>query len=206
MALSVAPSDGAVILSSAINPSNGHEYFVVTGEVSSSNPQGGLSWSEARFFATTFVEEGKSASLMSITSKAEEDWLLATFLDPGIEFASPFHFFWMDLTDEAVEGSFQWGNGEPLAYANWTGAGSPVDLNGVEDYAYFVNSTFLEPLAMRGQWNDSADERLFQGSIPFSAIIEVMPVPEPTLPFLVAIASLGALRRGRRSAGDLTAR
>ena len=187
--------EAAVVVTSATNPANGHHYHLVTGAISAENPQGGISWSEAHAFADDFASGGNTAHLVTIGSPEEKEWLFETFPDPGFDLQSSFSFFWMGLSDRETEGSFSWVNGDPLTYTNWTGGGLPPDLTGEEDFVFLTNTSVFEPLTMRGEWNDHADARLFSGAFPFSAIIEVEPIPEPAAGWFLV---LGLTLFGRR--------
>lgn len=62
---------------------------------------------------------------------------------------------WLGINDEAVEGNFQWGNGEAVVYTNW-GLNEPNDAGGVEDYGH---------MRWDGQWNDMPNAAVPMGSI-----------------------------------------
>jgi hypothetical protein len=57
-------------------------------------------------------------SLLSIDDAAEDDWVY------GVEDGLSTEKAWMGLTDQAVEGTFVWANGDPVTYLNWH-AGEP---------------------------------------------------------------------------------
>ena len=195
---------GSVIVSSVTNPATGHDYYLIRGMVTQANPLGGISWSEAREFAATLAEGNEVAYLVSISSPEEKNWILSHFADPGFDHSSPFNLFWTGLSDQESEGAFRWENGDPFVYENRTGEG-PVDLTGEEDFVFMVNTTIIEPPAIRGEWNDYSDKRVFQETIPFSAVIEVapvpVPVPEPTASLLILASCLGIRCRRRSGKG-----
>ena len=75
---------------------NGHFYSVT---------ENSGTWHEANEAAISY-----GGYLASITSAAEERFVLERTYRGAA---------WIGLTDERVEGSFEWTSGEPLAYTNW---------------------------------------------------------------------------------------
>ncbi len=74
--------------------------------------------------------------LVSISSAAENNFV-RNFLGGASAY--------IGFTDEVIEGSFGWMNGDPVTYTNWS-AGEPNDLDfGGEDYTVLLSS---------GLWND----------------------------------------------------
>ena len=67
-------------------------------------------------------------NLVTVNSAAENQWLTTNFTGAGN--------LWLGLTDQSIEGSFAWINGETTTatYRNWL-AGQPVNVTGLEDYA-----------------------------------------------------------------------
>lgn len=191
--MAAGPAPGAMILETVVNPANGHQYHLVTGEKSVDQPLGGLSWSEAHDFARSLGGDTGAASLLSISGPEEEAWLMEAFSDPGFDLTSPLNLFWIGLSDREEEGRFVWENGDALTYQNWSGIGDPVDLSGEKDFVYLSNTSLFEPLIRRGQINHHEDLRTFSGIIPFSAVVEV--VPEPETVFFLSLALMGLLRR-----------
>lgn len=53
--------------------------------------------------------------------------------------------WWLGLSDQRVEGTFEWADGEPLVFSRW-GSGEPNDSGGREDCAQLV--------PWNGLWND----------------------------------------------------
>lgn len=92
------------------------------------------SWAEA---ATRCEELG--GVLASIASEAEHTAFLRATL--GLQWTS----WWLGLSDQRVEGTFEWADGEPLAFTRW-GSGEPNDSGGREDCAQLV--------PWNGLWND----------------------------------------------------
>jgi glucose/arabinose dehydrogenase len=111
---------------------NGKEYRLTTAK----------SWTQAQAEAQSL-----GGNLVTINDAAEETWLKQTFGDSET--------LWIGLTDRAVEGNFQWVNGETTTYRNWA-PGEPNDykFGGAfpdgEDYAG-IN------FGAQKQWNDFPD-------------------------------------------------
>ncbi len=104
-----------------LNPANGHYYKVLDL----------LKWKEAQATALAL-----GANLVTIRNAAENDWLVAQF---------GYVRRWIGLSDEAVEGTWVWISGEPVAFTNWL-PGEPNN-SGDEDHAVI---NFDAP----GKWND----------------------------------------------------
>lgn len=117
------------------SPVNGHWYLATSP----------LDWHSAEAFAVA-----SGGHLATVRSQAENDWILATYYQPGSS-------LWIGYTDEALEGTFVWSSGEPTVYTNWH-PGEPNNQGG-EDY------TALDTTS--GTWNDGA-------SHPLPSLIEVV--------------------------------
>ncbi|MDI1451053.1 lectin-like protein [Polyangium sp. 6x1] len=78
--------------------------------------------------------------MVTVTSQAEQDFLFGTVIDKAILLPR-----WLGLTDIDTEGTFVWGNGEPLAYTHWQ-QNQPDDYNASEDCVEMYHVT--------GEWND----------------------------------------------------
>lgn len=183
---------GFEIVSSRVNPATGNTYHLISGVVSDSNLQGGLRWSEASAYAEFFRQPGSWASLVSINSAEEEDWICRQFLPDG----NRHQLLWIGLSDKDSEGDFEWKGGDEFHYSHWA-PNLPHDADGSEDYVYFANTDRFDPFQPLGSWNDYSDQRTFAGVLPFSAIIEVTPIPEPSTALLVLVSLAGLMRRRR---------
>jgi hypothetical protein len=130
---------------SAILPSyNGREYVLSAGN---------LTWEQAQAEAQRL-----GGNLVTINDAAEETWLKQTF--SGTE------GFWIGLSDQRVEGQYEWANGEAVTYTNWA-PGEPNNFNGNED---FIMMNF----GSSRRWNDEGSSRRMRG------IIELNPGSLPT--------------------------
>ncbi|HEX9890428.1 MAG TPA: lectin-like protein, partial [Nitriliruptorales bacterium] len=90
-----------------------------------------MSWTEAEAEASRL-----GGHLVTIDDAAEQAWVSETFGGWGGWYA------WLGATDQAVEGSWVWADGQPIDYQNWD-TGQPRS-HGSYDYAY---------LAWNGRWS-----------------------------------------------------
>ncbi len=94
---------------------------------------------------------GHGGHLVSITSQAEQDFVVNNFLS-GL---NERRILWTGLNDAAVEGTFVWSSGEAVTFTKWQ-AGEPNNTQGIEDYVainwHFGNRVGV---GVRGSWNDT---------------------------------------------------
>ncbi|MEM6449504.1 MAG: NF038122 family metalloprotease [Cyanobacteria bacterium P01_D01_bin.105] len=103
------------------------------------------SWEEAQAEARSL-----GGNLVTINDAVEEAWLHDSFGTAGE--------LWIGLTDQAVEGQFEWVNGEAVTYTNWS-PNEPNDHGLGEDYAIFNRSGSQ-------QWDDRGQPgQIYQGVI-----------------------------------------
>lgn len=163
-----------------VNPANGHEYRLTTGNYYGIHDESANDlqpdWFDAE--AEAVLDGGH---LVTINDQAENDWLAATF--GGDE-------FWTGFTDWGSEGNWYWISGEPVTFTNWDSQQPDNGLGG-EDCATF-NHLPHRPI---GTWNDLGNRTTNHPAMPFQGIIEV--VPEPTTLSLLALGGLPLLRRRR---------
>lgn len=123
--------------SPGLNPvlwlANGHYYAVVRQS---------LHWNAARTAAENLRFRGSPGHLVTITSKAENDFLSVNLLFANV------NRYWIGLTDEGTEGNFRWVTGEPLTYTNWSGNNPDNALNS-EHYGEIAENPQNNAL-----WND----------------------------------------------------
>ncbi|MFX0206445.1 MAG: right-handed parallel beta-helix repeat-containing protein, partial [Candidatus Hodarchaeota archaeon] len=99
---------------------DGHEYQLIKTS---------RTWNDAKTDC-----EAQGGHLVTITSQEENNFVQNLARGDSI---------WIGLTDETIEGEWQWVTGEPLTYTNWNG-GEPNDYGG-EDYTEMQED---------GLWND----------------------------------------------------
>lgn len=139
------------------NPANGHYYALTTS----------MSWTGAAAEADAL---GTSTEMATIRNQAEQDWIHVTFPSPP--------WIWIGLTDQAIEGTWVWRSGEPVAFTAWH-SGEPNNL-GNEDYGHLKDAQRL--------WNDLADN-----GGPFPALLEWTGAPAgPAATERVSLRSTGA--------------
>ena len=132
-------------------------------------------WTGAQANATTL------GGYLAAISSAAENTAIRTFANSQGFTGS----VWIGFTDQAVEGTFVWVNGEPVVYTNW-GGGEPNNL-GNEDFTELLSS---------GSWNDLGPTGGRHGVVEQA----VTAVPEPATGLLIAggLAALGVVARRRR--------
>ena len=98
--------------------------------------------------------------LATIRDQAEQDWLYARFGQHRIVPGSGMTWWvlspWIGLTDQRIEGVFEWASGEVVNYVNWY-PGEPNNWNGNEDHTLIVHAS--QPEA--SFWWDVADQPHF---------------------------------------------
>jgi hypothetical protein len=161
-----------------------------------------VGWTAARDAAVA-----RGGHLVTITSAAEQAFLVSTFFAVGSVYGS----YWIGLTDAATEGSWSWVTGEASSYTNW-GIGQPDNNSSSpfgdgaagEDYAQFVwRSDGQTP--HEGRWND-AREAGYSGitGLPHldrkGYLVEYrsLPIPEPAGLALLAVGVAALAGAGLR--------
>ncbi|MDB2576322.1 FG-GAP-like repeat-containing protein [Planctomycetota bacterium] len=98
------------------------------------------SWTDSEALAVSL-----GGHLATIRSQVEQDWIeheLGAYLPPS--------GLLIGLNDQASEGNFTWGSGDPVTYTNWA-AGQPDNAGGVEDFVHLFGS---DAPVVQWQWND----------------------------------------------------
>ncbi len=168
---------------------NGHYYDIIFE---------GVDWNTARANASASSYLGMSGYLATITSAAENSFILSTF-DPLTD-----SYGWIGGNDVAVEGMWRWADGPeagiqfsqgtiatpPFNYVNWAAA-EPDNAGGVENWAVFQfgNSASVP----NGKWGDDPLNGAGQVGV---YIVEFSEIPEPATGTLLFLGF--ALFGGRR--------
>jgi len=173
--LSFAMSECAfavVIIQSAINPANLHNYHLLAADDGFS----GVQPVDAEAFALNL-----GGHLATINDAAEDVWVHTTFNE---------FYLWIGLNDVAQEGQFVWYSGEPVTYTNWYPS-EPNDNGGIEDWVQIYNFS-----SGGYQWNDGPNIA-FNGFEVY-AVAEVVPEPSSSVLAALGLVGLVAWRRLRR--------
>jgi hypothetical protein len=149
----------APILWSTGSGGNGHYYESV------STP---MTWEDANLAASAMLFLGENGHLATITSQAENDFLVANFVNP--QFLGGYQ---PDGSSEP-DGDWAWVTGETWSYTNWA-PGEPNNSLGTEKY--------LEFFAGGPRWND-----IF-GTATRTFLVEYDIVPEPSTLVLVCVGA-----------------
>jgi len=162
---------------------NGH-YYEVEESVSS--------WFDARSAAEAATHNGVSGHLATITSAAENDFLVDAL---PLDSTRPDSSYWLGgyQSPDAAEpgGGWQWVTGETWGYTNWnTAQGEPNDRFGQGGEDHLMIYAWTWP----GKWND------LEGPLLLPHIVEY--VPEPASLALLALGGLGIIRRNRGRQGQ----
>jgi hypothetical protein len=146
---------------------NGHAYESV-GQATT--------WEAAKIAANGMTFLGMSGHLATITSQAENDFIVANFSNP--QFLGGYQL------DGATEpaGGWAWVTGEPWSYTNWA-PGEPNNLSGIEKY--------LEYFAGGPRWND------ISGAETRTYVVEY-DTPEPPALALFTLGLIGLLQFARK--------
>jgi hypothetical protein len=211
----------------ARNPDNGHYYAFFNGSNDERFTRPAMPFADALTRAASISHLGVPGHLATITSQAEQDFVLKHFREPGrLPFRSS-DKFWIAASDAAVEGEWRWVAGPEAGQQFWRGS---VDLRGHvtgQSFGYqnwpksSSESYFFEPnnqpmnrrlnpegedyLAMSlsryetswPSWNDVIGLDDYDDFSPRLAIIEFS-VPEPSSGALIAGAGLMLVAACRR--------
>lgn len=186
-----APAVAVPVQWTVASGGNGHFYELVltTG-----------TWPTARTAASAANHLGQQGYLVTITSAAENQFLMTSFD------ALANSFVWIGATDQATEGVWLWIDGPeagvqfsqvgvataPFNFENW----GPVEPNnaGDEDVAGINLGGTSGGGTLNGQWGDTSIQTSLTGYI----IEYGVSVPEPSPAILLACLGLGLLVSQRR--------
>ena len=131
--LSATLSFAEIVAGPITNSANGHLYYLTSR----------TNWVSAEAEAVSL-----GGHLVAINDTDEQEWVYSTFA-PLIGSVS----IWIGLSDQDIEGTFQWANGDITSYRNW----APYEPNNYQfidqDYAHLYPSTDESA----GKWNDKED-------------------------------------------------
>lgn len=186
----------SIIEGPIVNPANGDSYYILS--------QGSWTQDEA-------AAESIGGHLVTIASPAENQWIVNNL---AIDFANSggpdlsdiplwIGFYDPDLNDEATHAvDFQWADGSPVTYTNWS-PNEPNDDNGNNENYAALNWHLTEGNGTVGTWNDCpiGGTNGYPGNTngPYYGIAEI--IPEPTSLALLASAVLAAVSACRRKRG-----
>ena len=89
--------------------------------------------------------EADGAHLVVIDDAAEQTYLTSVATQMTTDNGSTNELVWLGLTDQGVEGSFDWVTGTPLSLTHWSGGEPNNSFGGIEDCVEIRSS---------GAWND----------------------------------------------------
>jgi len=157
-----------------INPSNGHDYYLLTPDF----------WEPSEAAATSL-----GGHLVTINDQLENDWVWNTFA----LFGGTSRTLWTGYHRLVDNGPFVWVSGEAPGFENWQ-TGEPNNFRGDENYAAFVPPG-QDPTSKK--WFDMFPETTyFWDNSPIHGVVEV--VPEPSAGVLVLTAVVAASFAVRR--------
>lgn len=133
---------------------------------------GNTSWLDAEAQSVAW-----GGHLVAVNDMAEQSFLTSIWTQ----------LVWIGLNDVAVEGTFEWSNGDAFAFSNWA-AGEPNNQGGNEDFVE-MNRFGL------GLWNDLPSGHPRQGIAERAAAV---PEPGPLALLGLGLAGIGLARRRRK--------
>lgn len=89
--------------------------------------------------------EADGAHLVVIDDAAEQTYLTSLAQQTTTDNGSTNELVWLGLTDQTVEGTFEWVTGQPLSVSHWSSGEPNNSFGGIEDCAEIRGS---------GDWND----------------------------------------------------
>ena len=174
IAVTSQTATAGVLSGPIVNPNNGNTYYLLESVPSTSVPN--------PFDASQAEAQSLGGNLVTVNDAAEDAWIFDTFNQAAID-ASPASnrkSLLLGLSDEAIEGTFQWVSGEALGYTNW-GVGQPQAIDPDEDFVGIAlsNNAFIQG----SKWHDI----VFAAGDVVYGVVEVA-VPEPTTAMLLVVS------------------
>jgi hypothetical protein len=170
-----------------IDPANGHYYQVVTAPSS-------ISWNDARNAAAAMSYLGYTGHLATITSAAENGFLVSTF--SGSLLAGKDLGGFQPPGSPEPAGGWTWITGEPWTFVNWA-PGEPNNGGGAFSYE---NGLQFAWATTDGTWNDIQDAAT--GLPQFSGyVVEFERVPEPAAGWLLLTGGVATIAFHRKRNG-----
>ncbi len=165
----------AVLAGPVTNPANGHAYYLL----------GESTWTNSETQAIAL-----GGHLATVNDAAENQWVLDTLVS-----GHAVSELWIGLTDSAVEGTWEWVDGDLSVYRNFRSGEPNGDVRGWEGCDY--GSMYADG-AYAGQWNDTSDTNTSISSPSLVYANGVVEVPEPATMGLLLGGGLSFLLRRRR--------
>jgi hypothetical protein len=172
-----ASGAAAQTLYSAVNPANGHTYYLLAPNI----------WTASEAEAVAL-----GGHLATVRSPSENNWIFSTFASYGGVYRNLQIGLTSGTADGKVPGNFYWVSGETSAYRNWFG---PEPSDSVEHYAEIIGPGLYGSSGWNNVPDVSYDGYSGAPSIPCCGVVEV--VPEPAAAGLVIVGFGAALIRRR---------
>ena len=220
--LSAATPAFAWMTEPARNPDNGHYYAFFNGADGDRLSRPAMPFATALSRAASMSHFGVPGHLATITSQAEQDFILQVFKElRNSQFTIFNENFWIAGSDAAVEGEWRWVAGPEAGQLFWQGKADGLALdyqswltrtNGStrepnnspsyfnrdgEDYLALI---FQESERLPSYWNDVVGFEDNSRSSPRFGLVEFSVIPEPSSAALIASAGLMLVAACRRRA------
>lgn len=179
---------GSVVAVPVLNPANGHYYDIVTKPIS---------WVDARAEAEGTIHLGQAGHLVTITSQAENDFIVQQFPQVTLGLQSGGYMlggYQADTSGGSADG-WAWVTGEAFSFTSWHPS-EPNDYLGTpENYLAIHDYIGANP---QGRWNDLGN---FSNGYLIEFDIASVPEAGSTLALLgISLAGLGFAFRCRATA------
>lgn len=189
LGVSSGTTKGAVILDTA--SFGGSTYHLVGGDATGA----GINWTDAQAFAGTI-----GGNLATVDDALEDAFIFSTWGASQFGSNNAVHSLWIGLTDQGVEGTFQWIEGGAVSYTNWS-TNEPSNLGAGEDYVaiYGASTAFQNTDSLWNNFFDVSSGVINGPAHPFYGVVEVdnQVVPEPSTAalFFIALGAFSIIRK-----------